>query len=169
MAVTVWNFLGLLAEGMKVYEKRNGWDPHPKKRAQCSNLCIVTSKRRVTQIYVTICLGFFFPRRFLFLLPQSVLPSGEEARICIWKEWAASRGCFNRLYKYLHSHGLTPWTTYYTISLFLFLSRQGSGADMLLYLCHSSIKRSLHSYDCRVPPQHRSALIWLGIHEASWK
>lgn len=31
MAVTVWNFLGLLAEGMKVYEKKNGWDPHPKK------------------------------------------------------------------------------------------------------------------------------------------
>jgi len=133
-------FLGLVGWGDEsLYEKRNGWDPHPKKRAQCSNLCIVTSKRRVTQIYVTICLGFFFPRKFLFPLPQSVLPSGEAG---IWKVWAASRGCFNRLYKYLHPHGLTPWTTYYSISLFLFLflSCQGSGADMLLFLCHSSIK-----------------------------
>lgn len=137
-------FLGLVGWGDESLWKEKRMRSASQKRAQCSNLCIVTSKRRVTQIYVTICLGFFFPRKFLSLLPQSVLPSGEatllETGICIWKEWAASRGCFNRLYKYLHSHGLTPWTTYYSISLFLFLSCQGSGADMLLYLCHSSIK-----------------------------
>lgn len=139
-------FLGLVGWGDESLWKEKRMRSASQKRAHCSNLCIVTAKRRVTHIYVTICLGFFFPHKFPFLLPPSVLPSGEEA--ALWrrgflfeKSGRQSRGCFNRLYKYLHSHGLTPWTTYYSISLFLFPSRLGSGADR-----HASLPLPLIHY-----------------------
>lgn len=168
-------FLGLVGWGDESLWKEKRMRSASQKRAHCSNLCIVTAKRRVTHIYVTICLGFFFPHKFPFLLPPSVLPSGEEAALWRWgflfeKSGRQSRGCFNRLYKYLHPHGLTPWTTYYSISLSLPVSSGLRGRQTCFFTSATHplhIPRSLHSYDCRVPPQSRPALIWLGIHEAS--
>ncbi len=147
-------FLGLVGWGDESLWKGNQMRSASQKRAHCSNLCIVTAKKDEWLTFTSPFVWAFSSRTNFpsCSLHQPCLQDMKrlETGLFIWKSGLYPRGCFNRLYKYLHSHGLTPWTTYYSISLSFFspLVWAQSKTRFFTSATHPlSIPRSLHSYD----------------------
>ncbi len=147
-------FLGLVGWGDESLWKEKRMRSASQKRAHCSNLCIVTAKKTSDSHLRHHLLGLFLPAQISLPVPSISL---AFRRWSIWrrgslfeKSGRQSRGCFNRLYKYLHSHGLTPWTTYYSISLSFSLPlvwAQGQTRFFTSATHPLRIPHSLHSYD----------------------